>query len=286
MSQSSISKYISALESDLGHQLLIRNTKSVMLTEFGREFLPYATKLLEQEESTQDFVHRYKSGRTNNVIHLAVDSALQSSPPSLLLFRLIRCINQFYTLEPDVHVKMNFFSEPEIKDMLNDQSVDLALALLNQSQISERTHPGTEIVPLDSSHNALLCPPSSGDYSTLEELLPHIDTLIYACDPVPQSITSEFMLKCKIAPSLRPCESWGGLFLDILDGRGYGLVPETLLPLADECGIRYFTLEELNIKSSVCAVWNNSHQDDAVVKLSQVLIDQYEAAVEKSSLTT
>jgi DNA-binding transcriptional LysR family regulator len=275
LSQSSISKYISALEADLGQQLLIRNTKSVMLTEFGRDFLPYAEKLLEQEENTLDFVHHYASGRVSNTIHMAVDSALMASPPDLLLFRLIRSVNQFYALEPGVHVKLKFYPEAEIRDMLGDQSVDLAVIVVNHGQISEHAYPDMNIALLDHCYNALLYPSLSGVYSTLEELLPHIDTLIYAGDPVPQSITSEFMLKCKISATLQPCENWSELFLNVLDGKGCGIVPETLLPLADECGIRYFKLQELNIVSSVCTVWNRAHQDDAVVKLSQVLRSQF-----------
>ena len=53
MSQSSLSKHIKAIEKELGSELLIRSTRSVELSEFGRAFLPYAQKIAQlQEEYT------------------------------------------------------------------------------------------------------------------------------------------------------------------------------------------------------------------------------------------
>ena len=56
-SQSSISKYISALEDEVGEKLLLRDTKCVRLTEFGLRFLPYAEHILAEEERALQFIH-------------------------------------------------------------------------------------------------------------------------------------------------------------------------------------------------------------------------------------
>lgn len=47
ISQSSLSKHIKAIETELGQELFSRSTRKAELTAFGREFLPYATKISE-----------------------------------------------------------------------------------------------------------------------------------------------------------------------------------------------------------------------------------------------
>lgn len=50
ISQSSLSKHIKAIEAELGHELFIRSRKCTELTEFGKQFLPYAQKLVEIQQ--------------------------------------------------------------------------------------------------------------------------------------------------------------------------------------------------------------------------------------------
>ena len=46
ISQSTLSKHVAALEKELGQKLFHRTTRQVELTDFGREFLPYAEKII------------------------------------------------------------------------------------------------------------------------------------------------------------------------------------------------------------------------------------------------
>jgi LysR family transcriptional regulator for bpeEF and oprC len=48
--QPAVSKHISALEAELGTELLHRNTRSITLTEAGREFYQSAQRILEDFE--------------------------------------------------------------------------------------------------------------------------------------------------------------------------------------------------------------------------------------------
>lgn len=53
ISQSTLSKHIKAIESELGQNLFIRSRKQSELSEFGKLFLPYARKMLDiQQEYT------------------------------------------------------------------------------------------------------------------------------------------------------------------------------------------------------------------------------------------
>ncbi len=60
--QSSISKMIKDLESELGCELLRRNKKGVVLTSFGKEMVPYARKILKDFEDMQQ-----KANELNNI---------------------------------------------------------------------------------------------------------------------------------------------------------------------------------------------------------------------------
>ena len=275
LSQSSISKYISSLENELGDKLLIRDTKNVVLTEFGRVFLPHAIAMLDQEEQALDFVHHYKSKGNSQTVQLGIGSALMSSPPNLLLFRVIRGINKFYERVPGIHIKTRFCPDQEIRNQVTGRRLDMAIVTSNSSQIASQIGPDTGYSILDRSDNYLLYPALAGNFSSLEELLPHIDTMIYSHDPVPLSITSELIQKCRIAPALYPCENWSELFISVLDGKGCGVIPEALLPLANECGIRHFSLKDLNISSSVCLIWDRGQQDEPLLQMAEILTEQF-----------
>jgi DNA-binding transcriptional LysR family regulator len=275
LSQSSISKYISSLENELGDKLLIRDTKNVVLTEFGQAFLPHAIAMLDQEEQALDFVHHYKSKGNSQTVRLGVGSALMSSPPNLLLFRVIHSINKFYERVPGIHIKMRFCPDQEIRSQVADRRLDMAIVMSNSSQIASQIGSGMGYSILERSDNYLLYPALAGSFSSLEELLPHIDTMIYSHDPVPQSITSELIQKCRIAPALYPCENWSELFISVLDGKGCGVIPEALLPLANECGIRHFSLKDLNISSTVCLIWDRERQDEPLLQMAEILTEQF-----------
>ncbi len=51
MSQSSLSKSISALEKELGREILVRSYTGTSLTAFGEEILRYAQDMLRSEEA-------------------------------------------------------------------------------------------------------------------------------------------------------------------------------------------------------------------------------------------
>ena len=151
----------------------------------------------------------------------------------------------------------------------------MAIVMSNSSQIASQIGSDMGYSLLERSDNYLLYPALAGSFSSLEELLPRIDTMIYSHDPVPQSITSELIQKCRIAPALYPCENWSELFISVLDGKGCGMIPETLLPLANECGIRHFPLKELDISSSVYLIWDRERQDEPLLQMAEILTGQF-----------
>ena len=272
LSQSSVSKYISALEGELGKKLLIRDTKSVTLTEFGEAFLPYAQSMLDAEDTAIEFLHCYKGTQTECTLKLGVAEELLVSPPQSMLAQVVSAVNILRS-ETDIRVKLRFYSGSEIRDRLADHRLDLGLLPISTMQMGERTYGSTKSVQIDQSSNWLLYPPHHGKCASLEELVPKIDVIIFAHDPVPQSITMEFLHRTKIDPRLRPCENWSEMFVQILEGGGFGIIPDTLLDLADQCGIPYLPLEPFGIESSLYVVWQpeSAALEPTIIRFSEIL---------------
>jgi DNA-binding transcriptional LysR family regulator len=57
MPKATVSRRLTNLEAALGQRLLLRTTRRLTLTEFGREFLDHCRRVAEEVAATQDFVH-------------------------------------------------------------------------------------------------------------------------------------------------------------------------------------------------------------------------------------
>jgi len=57
MPKATVSRRLTNLETALGQRLLLRTTRRLTLTEFGREFLDHCRRVAEEVAATQDFVH-------------------------------------------------------------------------------------------------------------------------------------------------------------------------------------------------------------------------------------
>ena len=56
MPKATVSRRLTNLEAALGQRLLLRTTRRLTLTDFGREFLEHCRRVAEEVASTQDFV--------------------------------------------------------------------------------------------------------------------------------------------------------------------------------------------------------------------------------------
>lgn len=57
MPKATVSRRLGNLEAALGQRLLLRTTRRLTLTEFGREFLDHCRRVADEVASTRDFVH-------------------------------------------------------------------------------------------------------------------------------------------------------------------------------------------------------------------------------------
>lgn len=72
MNQSSLSRHIKELEEELGVTLFERSSRRVSLTDYGREFLPYAARIWEQFSAAQKMFTQKRSNADNTIkVHMA-----------------------------------------------------------------------------------------------------------------------------------------------------------------------------------------------------------------------
>lgn len=97
MSQSSLSKHIKALETELHTILFNRSTRHIRLTPSGQEFLKYAEKAVED----------YKRILMNFTTHTTYSTVLNiGTIPVTVQYKIISAIAEFKTLYPYIHINL------------------------------------------------------------------------------------------------------------------------------------------------------------------------------------
>ncbi len=118
ITQSTISQQIRKLEEELGVELLTRDTRHVVLSDYGEQFYPCALQVLEDARAGKD--------RIRDVVNLHVGTLSVGSTYafSLLLKQTVLDFNREYP-----HIKLNIIitSKEELKQKLLDRELDLAL---------------------------------------------------------------------------------------------------------------------------------------------------------------
>ena len=102
--QPAISKQLSALENELGTELIHRNSRSIALTEAGRDFYDSALRLLEDFESATSRIGRGQSA-PKGVIRVTV-------PPTFARLHMVSKLSAFFAAYPDIAVEMAASQSP------------------------------------------------------------------------------------------------------------------------------------------------------------------------------
>jgi LysR family transcriptional regulator for bpeEF and oprC len=104
--QPAVSKQISALEGELGTELLHRNTRSIALTEAGREFYQSAQRILEDFESATSRIGRAQTA-PGGVVRVAV-------PPSFARLHMVSKLAAFFERYPGIAVEFGTSESPHV----------------------------------------------------------------------------------------------------------------------------------------------------------------------------
>ncbi len=134
ISQSSLSKHIKTLETQLGQHLFDRTTRSVSLTPFGQNIL----SLCEEINDKSNIILKLASSQTShNRNHLLITSI-----PVMAQYNITGIIASFLNSHPDIHLTFTESESLMIKHLLSNGNYELAF-----TRIIEKNDPLLESIP-------------------------------------------------------------------------------------------------------------------------------------------
>src|SRR6201984_3165764 len=102
--QPAVSKQISALENELGTELMHRTSRSIALTEAGRDFHESALRILEDFESATSRIGRGQTA-PKGLIRVTV-------PPTFARLHMVSKLPAFFAAYPDMAIEMAASESP------------------------------------------------------------------------------------------------------------------------------------------------------------------------------
>jgi DNA-binding transcriptional LysR family regulator len=102
--QPAVSKQISSLEEELGTELIHRTSRSIALTEAGRDFYESALRILDDFENATSRIGRGQTA-PKGLVRVAV-------PPTFARLHMVSKLPAFFTAYPDIAIEMSTSESP------------------------------------------------------------------------------------------------------------------------------------------------------------------------------
>ncbi|MBQ1649124.1 MAG: LysR family transcriptional regulator, partial [Bacteroidales bacterium] len=118
ITQSTISQQIQKLEEELGVELLSRDTRHVVLSDYGEQFYPCAVQVLEEARAG---VERIRDVNALKIGTLSIGATYSFGP------LLKRTVQDFYKQFPNIRLNLIITSKEELRQKLLDRELDLLL---------------------------------------------------------------------------------------------------------------------------------------------------------------
>ncbi len=118
MSQSTVSKHIAALEERLGTKLLNRSTRSLKLTEAGKEYYHHCIRILNDFQEAEASIGKGKIKPTGT---LRISTSAAFGRTCMLPY-----LDEFFSTYPDINIDLLF--DDDYVDLVK-QGIDLAIRI-------------------------------------------------------------------------------------------------------------------------------------------------------------
>ena len=149
ISQPTLSKHIKVVEQELGRELFSRNSRNVELTDFGRSYLSYATRIVEIDRECE---RKLLSEMKENAPLFSIGVSPSVSPASLYSF-----FPMFSKIAPDTKITLINQEDDALVKMLQADECAMLLAR-NFRELNEAAF---EQVPFCEDTLVAILPPSS-----------------------------------------------------------------------------------------------------------------------------
>jgi LysR family transcriptional activator of glutamate synthase operon len=128
ISQSSLSKHIKSLETELGVSLFDRTTRSVRLNEYGRILLPYAEQIFSQFQTCVGQLQKKQEAHRG--------SLLVASIPVMAQYGITEALSSFRMEHPELTLSVAEHEACQIDELLSRGECDLAFQRFPASEES------------------------------------------------------------------------------------------------------------------------------------------------------
>lgn len=128
ITQSTLSQQIKQLEFELGFALFIRNSRHIMLTEAGEEFLPFAIKTIQDAEDGVQRLYDLRHVKTGT-LRVGVTYSLSTV--------LTEGVLEFMKLYPGIKLEIYYKTVNELLELLQENRLDFILSYKPLTDIPE-----------------------------------------------------------------------------------------------------------------------------------------------------
>lgn len=134
ISQSSLSKHIAALEQELDIRLFNRTSRSVELSDVGKQLLPYAAGITQMSQQLQSIAGRQalRDAQKRRCRRVCI-----ASFPLMAAYNITGVIADFYRAHPDIAVSTSEFEPFSIPHLLESKQFELAFVRPFRSGMNE-----------------------------------------------------------------------------------------------------------------------------------------------------
>ncbi|MFY8274359.1 LysR family transcriptional regulator [Pseudoalteromonas sp. SSDWG2] len=130
ISTSALTRSIQTLEEEVGHQLVSRSTRSVVLTREGERFLKFCQNTLESYHDTRKHLDNLQLNDSQNVTIGYTFAAVEQ----------VSLCAQFMARHPDVKVNMRLYSKDVLDTLLQNADIDLYINKNTATDGAMRAH--------------------------------------------------------------------------------------------------------------------------------------------------
>ncbi|MBV1910983.1 MAG: HTH-type transcriptional activator IlvY [Kangiellaceae bacterium] len=221
MSPSTLSRVVQRLERQLDCALLIRDNRTVELTDAGKNFLEYSDKQLENWRLLQDQLNKTNEQLSGKLsIFCSVTAAYSHLPPIL---------DRFRHNHPSVEIILNTGDPADALNHVLNQSVDIAIAakpekLANKLIFKELAQiPLSVIIPAFSSAIKEALREPTIDWKNIPIILPEHG-------PARRRFSQWFKNRCKDKPQIYATVSGHEALVSMVAlGCGLGIAPKVVV---------------------------------------------------------
>lgn len=284
ISPSSVTKYISSLESELEKPLFIRDRNKVILSEFGKDFLPYANDILEKEDVAIQFIG--SRARQQKTISVGIDRLLREERWDYFYVPLIQTKSSFIGKNPEWNISYKFLSFPELRVHINKGKTDFALVEICNSELPSTLAPGFNSLKILQNNYLLVIPATfdqkyafTGDLS--KDLL-NIESVLYVNDPASKKLALDFSAEFRTVSKLVATSHWGEILMKVVSGESAALLPEKYREVVTLAGGIIYPLPCEKFSTGIYAIWCGDHNNGKSQDFLDLMQKQFAKSIANS----